>query len=112
MGFTWPWKRQRTSRPVSEGAVRRRLRYAGEVQAVGFRFTAQQIARRVEVAGWVENLDDGDVLVEVQGLPGQVDEFKKEVAAASASADTWIKATLVDENDIPVVAEDSFRVRY
>lgn len=39
--------------------------YSGRVQGVGFRYTARQIASGYEVTGWVKNLPDGRVEMQV-----------------------------------------------
>ena len=41
--------------------------YKGRVQGVGFRFTVQMAAEKYGCTGWVRNLDDGDVDMEIQG---------------------------------------------
>ena len=50
------------------GAVRQvRVVYEGEVQGVGFRFTVRGLASPLGVAGGVENLGDGSVLLFAEG---------------------------------------------
>ena len=61
---------------------RREVFYAGQVQGVGFRFTARSIASRFAVAGWVKNLPDGRVRLQVEGKPAELDRFLGELAAA------------------------------
>lgn len=51
------------------------VHFSGRVQGVGFRYTVLQVARGFEVAGFVRNLSDGRVLLEVEGSPGEIDEF-------------------------------------
>ncbi len=41
--------------------------YTGRVQGVGFRFTAERIARRYELVGFVKNLPTGQVEMVAQG---------------------------------------------
>jgi acylphosphatase len=49
--------------------------FSGRVQGVGFRYTALQVAREFEVAGFVCNLPDGRVLLEAEGRKEEVGAF-------------------------------------
>lgn len=53
--------------------IRKVVFYTGRVQGVGFRFTVADLARGLRVAGYVQNLDDGRVRLDVQGESDQVD---------------------------------------
>jgi acylphosphatase len=53
--------------------IRKRVRYTGRVQGVGFRAAARGVARLHPVTGWVRNEPDGTVLLEVQGEPAAVE---------------------------------------
>lgn len=44
-----------------------KIRVYGRVQGVGFRVAARNQARSLNLKGWVENLQDGSVLISVQG---------------------------------------------
>lgn len=59
----------------SGSAERRVVYYRGDVQGVGFRYTTQRIASGFAVAGYVKNLPDGRVLVEVEGDRGELERF-------------------------------------
>jgi acylphosphatase len=59
---------------------RRKVHYTGHVQGVGFRFTAQGVARQFQVAGYVRNLSDGRVELIVEGEPTELDAFLQAVA--------------------------------
>ena len=49
--------------------------FVGRVQGVGFRYTALQVCREFEVSGYVANLPDGRVQLEVEGEKAVVDAF-------------------------------------
>lgn len=49
--------------------------FKGRVQGVGFRYTAQRYANDFNLTGYAENLDNGDVRVEVQGEPLMINYF-------------------------------------
>jgi len=49
--------------------------FTGHVQGVGFRYTALQIAKEFEVAGFVRNLPDGRVHLEAEGRASEVAAF-------------------------------------
>lgn len=51
------------------------IHFSGHVQGVGFRYTTRQIAQEFEVAGFVRNLPDGRVEVEVEGASGEIAAF-------------------------------------
>ena len=46
--------------------------FTGHVQGVGFRYTALQIAKEFEVAGFACNLPDGRVQLEAEGRASEV----------------------------------------
>jgi acylphosphatase len=51
------------------------VHYSGRVQGVGFRYTTLLIARGYEVSGFVQNLADGRVCLEVEGEKNDVNAF-------------------------------------
>jgi acylphosphatase len=55
------------------------VRYQGQVQGVGFRYTAQSIARRYEVSGFVRNCPDGQVELVVEGEKHEIAAFLDDV---------------------------------
>lgn len=48
---------------------------SGRVQGVGFRYTTLQLAREFDVGGYVQNLPDGRVRIEVEGNAQEVNDF-------------------------------------
>ena len=60
---------------------RRTVHYSGWVQGVGFRFTADRIASRFAVDGFVKNLPDGRVMLVAEGEPKELERFLAEIQA-------------------------------
>ena len=58
---------------------RRQIYYSGNVQGVGFRYTAQSVARGHDVTGYVKNLRDGRVELVVEGARIEVVSFLREI---------------------------------
>ena len=52
---------------MADTVVRKHIIFYGRVQDVGFRYFSVYKARLLGLAGWVKNLDDGSVEMEVQG---------------------------------------------
>lgn len=55
--------------------------YSGDVQGVGFRFTAQYIAKSLGIKGWVKNTRDGGVEVVAEGEEERLKEFQTRIKA-------------------------------
>lgn len=66
----------------SPRGVRREVHYSGRVQGVGFRYTAQQTARKFRVTGFARNLPDGRVHLVAEGEQAEIDRFLGAIAAA------------------------------
>ncbi len=62
----------------------RRLRFTGQVQGVGFRYTTCQIARGYAVTGTVRNCSDGSVECVVEGTRKEIDAFLADLRGAMA----------------------------
>jgi acylphosphatase len=60
--------------------------FEGRVQGVGFRYTIKDLSRGFEVCGWVKNLPDGSVELQVMGETEEVESFIKEIAEESSVA--------------------------
>ena len=96
--------------PVNlENAVRKAGRAEGRVQGVGFRFFVQSSAKALGVTGWVKNMSDGSVTMELQGEPAVVERLIAKIKRGN----DWIKVTNFTENDLPAVeGENKFAIRY
>ncbi|MDF1860754.1 MAG: acylphosphatase [Verrucomicrobiales bacterium] len=57
----------------------RQYLFAGRVQGVGFRYSTKQLAKGFDVLGWVKNLPDGRVELQLMGEAEELDEFIQEL---------------------------------
>lgn len=60
--------------------------FEGRVQGVGFRYTVKDLSRGFDVCGWVKNLPDGTVELQVMGEKDEVESFIREIAEESTVA--------------------------
>lgn len=66
--------------------IARQVIFEGRVQGVGFRYTVKDLARGFDVCGWVKNLADGSVELQVMGEDAVVKEFIHEIVVESPVA--------------------------
>ena len=52
---------------------------SGRVQGVGYRYYARDVALSLGLCGWVRNVCDGSVELEVQGEQRSIDRFLEEL---------------------------------
>ncbi|MBQ1493038.1 MAG: acylphosphatase [Blautia sp.] len=87
--------------------VRKHLFFSGRVQGVGFRYRALSIAREYHLTGFVKNLWDGRVQMQVQG---EEDHIYAMITALGKQK--FIEIEDMEMYDIPVdVGEQKFSVR-
>ena len=86
---------------------RKRICFYGRVQSVGFRFQAQQAARRMGVTGWVQNEYDGSVTMEIQGTQEQINSVIAEIDENPYIRIECMKTKWLD----PIPDERSFKVK-
>lgn len=86
--------------------IRRHYYVDGRVQGVGFRYTAYYVAQSMGLTGWVKNLDDGRVELEVQGASELVNRFLEQVETAGK----WIHIDDIVSTQMPIISENSFHM--
>lgn len=77
--------------------VRKHIYFSGQVQGVGFRYRATNAARANGLTGWVDNLWDGRVEMEVQGDPIEIEQMLQEIQMGS-----FIRIENYQMEDMPV----------
>lgn len=88
--------------------IRRHIIFHGRVQAVGFRYRASILAEEMHLTGWVKNLYDGTVEMEIQGRALTVSRMLH-----ALQKDRFIRITDMEAEPRPVEpGEEKFRVTY
>ncbi len=87
------------------------LRWEGQVQGVGFRFTNTNLAQARALTGWVRNMEDGSVEMELQGPPANIVSQLEALHASYERMGTRFR--LADaQTRAPLANEDGFIPRY
>ena len=82
--------------------VRRHFYFSGRVQGVGFRYRATYAARAAKLTGWVKNLWDGRVEMEIQGDDAQITHLLYQLRK-----DRFIRITDIESQELPLVDNES-----
>ncbi|MBR3356411.1 MAG: acylphosphatase [Solobacterium sp.] len=77
--------------------IRRHIVFHGEVQGVGFRYTAIWAARNAGATGWVRNDAEGTVTMEIQGNEAQI-----RYVLDAVERGTYIRVTRMEVREIPL----------
>ncbi len=92
-----------------ENAVRKKITVSGRVQGVGFRFFTKTEAAKLHLTGWVKNLSNGAVTMEVQGAVETIEELVEILKRGNG----FSKVTNLEMQDLSVVAEEkTFAITY
>ncbi len=87
--------------------VRKQIFFSGYVQGVGFRYRAMYLAQARRLTGWVSNLWDGRVQMQVQGEERDIYAFVDELGKQR-----FISIEDVEIHDLPLdEGEKRFQVK-
>lgn len=86
--------------------IRKKYKFYGRVQGVGFRYTAKYLAQSLGLTGWVENEYDGTVEMEAQGREPMIDKLLE-----GLNRNSFINIEWIDSEVIPTEVEKSFYVK-
>ena len=86
--------------------IRIHFYFSGRVQGVGFRYRSYYIAQAMGVTGWVRNLWDERVEMEIQGTRDEIREMVERL-----SQQNFVEIEGIEAKEIPLEEESSFRIR-
>lgn len=100
-------KRTRIPDFESSNFIRKRMVFYGKVQNVGFRLEIYELARRLELTGWVKNNEDYTVELEIQGENNKMLFLIKNMKSLKRAKVTDIKIEDISlskkENDFEII---------
>ncbi len=85
--------------------IREHIIFTGRVQGVGFRYRAQYIARSLGLTGWVYNMPNGKVEMEVQGSRAEIERM-----IVLLHEQPFIQIDHMEMKECPLQDEVSFKV--
>ncbi|MGN0158918.1 MAG: acylphosphatase [Brotaphodocola sp.] len=85
--------------------VRKHFYFSGRVQEVGFRYQATRLARGMGLTGYVKNLWDGRVEMEVQGEEIQIWDL-----ISALHRQPYIAIDDFETSDLPLKEERGFQM--
>lgn len=88
---------------MKQEKVRKHIFFYGRVQGVGFRYYAVQKANQLGLTGWVKNLYDGSVEMEVEGQEELIDQL---IIFLQNRTYIWIER--IDAKKFPLQQDSSF----
>lgn len=83
--------------------------FEGRVQGVGFRWSVRHIAKGFDVIGWVRNLVDGRVEMQVSGDETEVRAFLEAIGNSELHA--YIRNQTENKIEAPIAAS-GFEIRH
>jgi acylphosphatase len=92
---------------LSEQKLAKLYRVRGRVQGVGFRYFVEHSAKRLDIRGWVRNVDDGSVEVYAAGTAAQLSDL----AGLLWQGPRWAEVRGVDESEAALENHMGFSVR-
>ena len=87
--------------------VRKHIYFSGMVQGVGFRYRSTYLAQSCHLTGWVKNLYDNRVEMEVQGEERNIDKFLEDL-----QGQRFISIENMEMTEIPCAEDPGFKVVY
>lgn len=87
-----------------EQIIRKHILFYGRVQGVGFRYYSVHKANSLGLTGWVQNLYDGSVEMEVQGRESDIDKLIQFL-----NSQRYIVIEQMEIRNIPLAEERDFR---